>query len=190
MPKTVILLGLIVFATAAPLALESVDSDPTWVFFVIFIVSPIILVLGFFAGSRVVGAIRSGAMTLRTLVLFFVIVAFASLAVYGGVWRWLHVPNIHYEFSYGESDSWHEVQFTHTEHGREIEGPWVGGYPMRVQFPDINHDGYPDIRVTGNGSKIVEYVYLPHNDGKCFWHLVRAEGFGVSYTPDEQSSRN
>ena len=57
---------------------------------------------------------------------------------------------------------------------------------MIVRFPDINHDGYPDIRVTGNNGEIVEYRYLPHNNGKCFGHLHRAEGFKVSYLPDGQ----
>ena len=187
MPKSLILLGLLILAAAAPFALQSADSDFGVTFLIVVFGGPVFLIVALIAASRAVRAIRNRAMTLRTLGIFSAAVALTSLAVYGGVWRWLHPANIHYNFDYGQSGSWHEVQFTHTEHGQEIKGPWVGRWPVRVRFPDLNHDGYPDIRVIGDRDEIAEYVYLPHNDGKCFWHLVQAKGFYVDYPPDGQS---
>ena len=186
MPKSVMLLGLLILAAAAPFALQSADSDPDMALVIVFLPGLVIFIVGLFAASRAIRAIRSRAMTLRALGIYSVSVALTSFAVYGGVWRWLHPANIHYQFEYGQSGIWHRVRFTHTEHGREFEGPWVGAWPLRVRFPDLNHDGYPDIRVVGDGGKFAEYVYLPHNDGKRFWHLVRADGFQVRYPPDGQ----
>jgi hypothetical protein len=186
MPKSVLLLGLLTLAAAAPLALQSADSDIGWAFLIVFVGCPILLVVGLIALLQAIRAIRSGAMSVRTLGIYFGSVALAFLAGYGGIWEWLHPSNIHFKFSYGQSGSWHEVQFTHIEGGRQIDGPWVGAWPMRVRFPDLDHDGFPDIRVVGSG-RIAEYVYLPHNDGKRFWHLLHADGFAVSYPPDGQS---
>ena len=186
MPKSVILLGLLILALAAPFALQSADSDVDMSIGILLFCGPVILIVGLIAVSRAVRAIRNHAMTIRTLGIYSASVVLAFCAIYGGVWRWLHPPNIHYMFEYGQSGTWHRVRFTHTEDGHEIEGPWVGAWPLRVRFPDLNHDGYPDIRVLGNGNNIAEYVYLPHNDGKRFWHLVRADGFQLIYPPDGQ----
>jgi hypothetical protein len=188
MPKSVILLGLLILAAAAPLALQTASSHNDVMFPIVVFGGPIFLIVAVTAISRAIRAIRSRAITFRTLGIFSASVAFTSLGVYGGIWRWLHPANIHYEFQYGQSGGWSAMQFTHTEHGHEIKGPWVGGNPLRVRFPDLNHDGYPDIRVLSDNGGIVEYVYLPQNDGKHFWHLVRGwrQGFDISYPPDGQ----
>lgn len=189
MPKYVILVDLLILAGAYFCAIESADSDYTAKGFAMFIGGPLFLFVGFRAASQAIGSLRSHTVRGRTLGVLTASVLLASSVVYGGVWYWLHPANIHYTFDYGRSETWQEVQFTHTVNGKEIKGPWVGGFPLCVRFPDINNDGYRDIRVIGNGpDDIVEYIYLPQNDGNCFWHLLKSSVLGRSYPPDGQPS--
>jgi len=105
--------------------------------------------------------------------------------VYLWTWRSLHPDNIRYTFDYGQSGSWHEVQFTLLLEGRTIKGPWIGGNPLDVRFPDLNGDGHPDIRVS-KANRVTEFVYLPAGDGECYWHLKQNSGYCVDYPPDGQ----
>ena len=101
-----------------------------------------------------------------------ILVASGSFAIL----HWWRIPsNIKFDFGYGQSDSWQIVNFHFKEGGRWLDGPSIERWPMVVSFPDLNGDGYRDIRVEENGdpNKVVDYIYLPKNDGKCFWHLVR-----------------
>ncbi len=187
MPKSVVLAGLLMLAAAYIFAIDSADSGPEGVFFALLLGGPLSLVVGFMALCRGVWAVRNNALRIGTLGFFAAGVIFASLAIYEGVWHWLHPANIHYTISCNGSETWQEIQFTHTENGKEIEGPFVAGSSMCVRFPDINNDGYPDIRVIGSGAgNIVEYIYLPQNDGRRFWHLLKSSGLARSYPPDGQ----
>ncbi len=100
------------------------------------------------------------------------------------VWHSLHPRNLRYEFRRGQSGSWHEVQFHHRKDGRWIEGPWIGGWALAVSFPDLDWDGHRDLRATGARGRVAEYVFLPKAEGDRHWHLVRNEGYYVSYPPD------
>ena len=185
MPKSVLLLGLLIVAAVTAVALYSADSDG-WEYLglLLLIGGPIVLLLALFAFFQLLDDLLGArAFKLRTCGLYFGAVLVVSAGLYGGVWRWFHSPGITYQFSYGQTGGWQEVQFTHVVQGHQIQGPWVGGWPLSVRFPDLNHDGFPDIRVLGD-DRVAEFVYLPNNDGKCFWHLLKNDGFLVSYPPD------
>jgi hypothetical protein len=95
-------------------------------------------------------------------------------------------PYIRFIVSYpGNVGDYHKVQFYFKHDGRWSEGPTVDGWPMTVSFPDLNHDGHRDIKVTENSSgKSVEFIYLPKNDGRCFWRPVKNDSrLSAAYPP-------
>ena len=143
------------------------------------------MIVGLFALGGISRVVRKKTLALRTVLIFFGGLLLCTYSIYALTWRWLHPLGIRYEFECGATGSWQAVQFYHQYDGREIKGPWVGGYPLKVRFPDLNHDGYPDIRVIGSLGEIVEYAYLPKNDGHCFWQWVKNnENHRGCYPPD------
>ena len=127
-----------------------------------------------------------GRVPLRRYLLrlpIILVVAFFAAAI--GWWR-VHPSGIRYRFAdgTGASGTWREVQIEHLEAGTWLEGPWVGAWPMKVRFPDIDGDGYPDIEISGQEGRVV-FLYLPKNDGLRFWHLAEKSGaYAASYRPD------
>jgi hypothetical protein len=184
MPFPLFILAALIFFVAHLLVSASADSDGSATYFVlIFIGFPAFIVLCFWSSFATASAVRRGRTSLKRIGVFLGVVMLLSLSVAAVRWTLLHPKRISYGFSYGQPGSWHEVQFRSVEGGKTVEGPWVGGYPLRVSFPDLNSDGHKDIRVRGSGL-LTEYVYLPDSDGSSHWHLVRNEGFMVSYPPD------
>jgi len=104
--------------------------------------------------------------------------------------NWLYWPsNIRFIFgaSPGASGSYHVVQFYHEINGRWIEGPWVGGWPMRVAFTDLDSDGCKDIRVVQENSRsgdAIEFVYIPNAKDGIYWKARRMDaGLSATYEP-------
>jgi len=187
MPFPLVILAALIFYAAHALVSASTDSDGTATYFVmIFIGFPAFIVLCFWSSFATASAVRRGRTNLKRIGAFLGVVLLLSLSVAAVRWSLLHPKRISYEFSYGQSGSWHEVQFRSIERGEAVKGPRVGGCPLRVSFPDLNSDGHRDIRVQGSG-RLTEYEYLPDSDGPSHWRLVRNEGFMVSYPPDGQS---
>jgi hypothetical protein len=184
MPFPLVILAALIFYVAHALVSASTDSDGTASYFVlIFIGFPAFIALCFWSSFATASAVRRGRTSLKRVGVFLSVVMLLSLSVAAVRWSFLHPKRISYEFSYGQSGSWHEVQFRSIEGGETVKGPWVGGYPLRVSFPDLNSDGHRDIRVRGS-ARLTEYEYLPDSDGPSHWHLVRNVGFQVSYPPD------
>ena len=184
MPFPLVLLAALIFYAAHALVSASSDSDGTATYFIlIFIGFPVFIGLGFWSSFATASAIRRGRASLKRVGVFLGLVMLLSFSIAAVRRSLLHPKRISYEFSYGQSGSWHEVQFRSIERGQAVKGPWVGGYPLQVSFPDLNSDGHSDIRVRGSG-QLTEYEYLPDSDGPSHWHLVRNEGFKVSYPPD------
>jgi hypothetical protein len=184
MPFPLVILAALIFYVAHALVSASTDSDGTATYFVvIFIGFPAFIALCFWSSFATASAVRRGRTSIKRVGVFLGVVMLLSLSVAAVQWSFLHPKRMSYAFSYGQSGSWHEVQFRSIEGGKTVEGPWVGGYPLRVSFPDLNSDGHRDIRVRGSG-RLTEYEYLPDSDGPSHWHLVRNEGFKVSYPPD------
>jgi hypothetical protein len=113
--------------------------------------------------------------------------AVTLILAYYSVWLLqnpLYFQGVRYEFSYGQSPTWQAVQFSYIQNGVTVKGPWIGSYPVRVSFPDIDHDGYRDIRITGNG-RLTEYRFLPDGRGKNqYWTLIQNSGYKISYKVD------
>lgn len=184
MPFPLVILAALIFYVPHALVSASADSDGTATYFVlIFVGFPAIIALWFWSSFATASAVRQGRISPRRVGVLLGAVMLLSLSVAAVRWSLLHPKQISYEFSYGQSGSWHEVQFRSIDRGETIKGPWVGGYPLRVSFPDLNSDGHRDIRVRGS-DRLTEYEYLPDSDGPSHWHLVRNEGFKVSYPPD------
>ena len=95
--------------------------------------------------------------------------------------NWFYWPR-HIRFFYsnppGASGSFHVVEFQHLVKGEWIDGPSVMRYPMRVAFPDINGDGFRDIRVVESSEKqgkAIEFVFVPNAEDKIYWVLNRSD---------------
>ena len=104
--------------------------------------------------------------------------------------NWFYWPsNIRFSFGTppGSSGSYHEVHFYHKVGPSWIEGPTVEGWPMRVAFPDLDSDGYKDIRVTeelGHRGDAIEYVYIPHARDGIYWKIHRMNSrLSTTYKP-------
>lgn len=186
MPFPIVILAAFIFWAAHELVSASSDSDGTATYFMlIFFGLPALIILCCWSYFATASAVRRGRTSLKRVGVLFGAVMLLGLAVAAFRWSFLHPKRISYEFSYGQSGSWHEVQFRSIEDGENVKGPWVGGHPLRVSFPDLNSDGHRDIRVRGTG-RLAEYEYLPDSGGPRHWRLVRKNGFEVSYPPDGQ----
>jgi hypothetical protein len=96
--------------------------------------------------------------------------------------------NIRFEFSNpGNTGTYQKVQFYHKISGQWIKGPSVEGWPLTVSFPDINHDGHPDIRVVESLAPkkgAIEFIYIPESKDGIYWKAGRMDsGLSAGYTP-------
>lgn len=166
-----ILIGILV-------AIDSVNSDPSLMDLCF------LLFAAYGAGVFVMLVIGRGkALLLRSL--------FAALLSVITVYivAWIQCPtNIRYEYSYpGNTGTYQKVQFYHKESGQWIEGPSVEGWPLTVSFPDINHDGYSDIRVIESLSPekgVIEFIYIPKPKDKIYWKAGRMDSeLSAAYPP-------
>jgi hypothetical protein len=95
--------------------------------------------------------------------------------------NWIYWPSsIRFSFGTppGSSGSYHVVQFEHKIGDQWIEGPTVEGWPLRVAFPDIDSDGYSDIRVVeenGRRGDAIEFVYIPSAKDGIYWKTHRMD---------------
>jgi len=123
---------------------------------------------------------------IKTALLYYCTILIVSYGIFRTTKRILIPPEIQYEVSYpGNTGSYHKVQFYFKHDGRWLEGPSVEGWPMTMSFPDLNKDGHRDIRVFKNGTNTsVEFLYLPQNDGHCFWRAVKNDSeLSAAYPP-------
>jgi hypothetical protein len=104
--------------------------------------------------------------------------------------NWLYWPsNIRFSFGTppGASGSYHTVQFYHKIGDHWIEGPEVEGWPLRVAFPDLDSDGYKDIRVVeenGHKGDAIEFVYVPNAKDGIYWKAHRMDSrLSATYKP-------
>ncbi len=130
--------------------------------------------------------IRRRLLRARNAVVLFASILVLSAVAFMLINRSLTPANISFAFSYpGNTGSYHAVQFYFKDNGQWLEGPSVEGWPLTVSFPDLNGDGYPDIRVVPNvGEGAVEFVFLPKNDGHVFWRPVKNDtNLSAAYEP-------
>jgi hypothetical protein len=105
-------------------------------------------------------------------------------------------PNIRFSVGTppGSSGSYHVVQFDHRIGDQWIEGPTVEGWPMRVTLPDLDSDGYKDIRVVEENSHIddaIEFVYIPNAKDGIHWKIRRMDSrLSATYKPAGISHNN
>lgn len=194
MPRPVIafcaLFGALLIAGGVMWALCCLQSDPgeRTAEFLIGVAG--ILVTGLFGFSISFHTCRRWPVFIKAIGLHFACLAL-GYAAFEATWHWLVPSNINFEFSYpGASGSYHAVRFHFKVNGQWIAGPSVEGWPVTVRFPDLNGDGHPDIRVTEtNGSGVVEFVYLPDDNGKVYWHLVKnSSALSAAYEPAREFS--
>jgi len=124
--------------------------------------------------------------SLKMALIIYVGAPLLAWALFSVILRILIPPYIRYTVSYpGRVGSYHKVQFQFKHNGQWLEGPTVEGWPMTFSFPDLNNDGYRDIKVTDNYDfKSVEFIYLPKNDGRCFWRPIGNNSrLSASYPP-------
>ena len=95
--------------------------------------------------------------------------------------------NISFQFSNpGQTGTYQKVEFFHKVAGKWIEGPSVEGWPLTVSFPDINSDGFPDIRVVEmlHPEKVIEFIYRPQPLGDIYWKAGKMDsGLSAAYPP-------
>jgi len=102
---------------------------------------------------------------------------------------WVECPaNIRYEFSNpGNTGTYQKVQFYHKVSGHWIKGPSVEGWPLTVSFPDINHDGHPDIRVVESLAPkkgAIEFIYIPESQDGIYRKAGRMDSaLSAGYIP-------
>jgi hypothetical protein len=94
----------------------------------------------------------------------------------------------------GSSGSYHTVQFFENVGDVWIEGREVEGWPMRVAFPDLNSDGYKDIRVVEENDQrgdAIEFVYIPNATDGIHWKAHRMDSrLSATYKPAGISHNN
>lgn len=178
--------GIIAVATGVLFAFSNMNSDPDIVLCEFVLGLPVILLAGgiscYFNGK----AIRLKLLTRKIATVRHCAILIAGYAAYRLAAGCLVPSNIEFQYSYpGNTGTFQEVQFYFKQDGHWLNGPMVEAWPMTVSFPDINHDGYPDIRVTENPNRgCVEFLYLPKNDGRSFWQLARNDSRLVAvYAP-------
>ena len=165
------------------LAYEANSSDETSIILATMFIFPLAVLLG---GRSVRNLRRQSHDMLRKLSLVFIMI-FVPFFAYYGMWFFqnpLYFGGLRYKFEYGHSPSWQAVQFSLFRDGEYVEGPWVGAYPLRVSFPDINGDKYRDIRIDGYAG-VVEYQFLPERGAHGqYWTLIKNTGYKISYPAD------
>ncbi len=185
-PKIFWLIWALMLLAGFNLGLSSGDSDAGHAMAVILVIGPLVFGLGIIAVALARWAVLERQTTWRFLAAVTVLALVCSGLLYFVAWQNLHPRHIHYEFSYGTgaSGTWHEVQFYSDYSAKEAKGPWVGGWPVKVSFPDLNKDGFQDIQVHHGDLDFVEFVYQPLvSEDKC-WKLHRKEGqLMVHYPP-------
>ncbi len=186
-PKALILFGLLFAIVAVMMALGSAASYSDDTSLTIFFGIPAILFTSVWAVRSLIRMKMQQRWKWKWLAGAVALTFLIPCLAWRGVWRWVHPPNIRYEFSYGQSSSWGAVQFSFLANEEWREGPWVGAWHVTVRFPDLNGDGHADLRVTGNGGMVAEYIYLPEGTNGRWWHLINRRGFQVSYPPDGHS---
>lgn len=104
--------------------------------------------------------------------------------------HWIYWPsNIRFGFHSPSraSGTYHVVRFYHQIGDQWIDGPSVEGWPMTVSFPDINSDGYEDIRVMKKHLRnegAIEFVFLPHAMDGIHWKSYRTNAkLSATYKP-------
>jgi hypothetical protein len=136
-----------------------------------------------FAAVKIV---RRKLLALRMVLGAYVVAVLVAWGLFSTILQILVPSYIRYTVSYpGNVGSYHEVRFQFRHNGQWLDGPTVEGWPMTFSFPDLNNDGYRDIRVTDKyEQKSVEFTYMPKNDGRCFWHPVKNNSrLSASYPP-------
>jgi hypothetical protein len=87
----------------------------------------------------------------------------------------------------GSSGSYVVAQFHHRVGEGWVEGPSVEGWPMSVSFPDLNSDGFKDIRVIeahGHRGDAIEFVFVPDAKDGIFWKPHRMDSrLSAAYEP-------
>jgi energy-coupling factor transporter transmembrane protein EcfT len=111
--------------------------------------------------------------------------------------NWFYFPsNIRWSFGSppGSSGSYHTVQFFEKVGNAWIEGPEVEGWPMRVAFPDLNSDGYRDIRVVeekDHRGESIEFIHIPNATDGVHWKTHRMDSrLSAAYKPAGISHNN
>lgn len=132
------------------------------------------------------------AATGRWKILFQLMLApplFAFLGVQ--LFSLVYLPSdirVGFDYPPGASGSYHVAQFHHRVGEEWIEGPKVEGWPMSVSFPDLNSDGYKDIRVVetrnGHSGDSIEFVFIPDGKDGRFWKPHRMKSrLSATYKP-------
>lgn len=186
-PKALIFFSLLLTYFVVHVALSSAASESDWFFPVGVVCYLALLFMSVWTLRSLVRMKKQQQWRTPWLLAAVAVSLGVPSMAYFWAWRSVHPPDIRYEFSYGQSGSWGAVQFSFLENGKWLEGPWVGAWHMEVRFPDLNGDGHADLHALGQG-RIAEYVYLPEGQNGRWWHLLRAEGFQVSYPPDGHNS--
>lgn len=166
MPKSFLaicaLFGALLIAGGIEWAHTWLQSDPDALMGELFLGGGVIFLVGVFGFFWSLATCRSRPVFMKAMLLQVVCIAL-GYAAFKITMRCLVPPNIDFEYSYpGNTGSFHMVQFYFKVNGKWLEGPSVEAWPMTLSFPDLNGDGYPDIRVTENiEGGVVEFVYLP-----------------------------
>ncbi|MEM1058526.1 MAG: hypothetical protein AAGK14_04695 [Verrucomicrobiota bacterium] len=112
----------------------------------------------------------------RHLFFSYLIVLIASYFVCVWLWQPSHVR--FFVSNPGATGSYQMMEFEHWMDGGWIEGPTVEGWPMYLTFPDIDGDGFQDIRVqdTVHAGGVIEFIYQPKALDGVYWKPGRLEG--------------
>lgn len=90
-----------------------------------------------------------------------------------------------YEKSYGEHESFQEIQFYWNRGGKRIIGPKISGDDLYVRFKYVAHDEVPEIVVLSR-DYTKRYVILKLNfkdPSKSEFEIVENQMMGVHYPP-------
>lgn len=186
LPISVLLFILLIMVGPLVAVSATADSDGGGICFLLFLGFFLIFIpTCFWCSFAIPRALNKGRTSLKRIGQSLAVVVIVTVAAAGLRYRQLHPSHIAYEFEYGQTGGWQAVQFSEPDgQGGQIEGPWVGGYPLSVSFPDLNGDGHRDIRVKGGGGMLAEFEALPVPQGDKRWRYVRGSGFRMHYLPE------